>query len=375
MTWIQNAPITNKKRPLKTINFSREAHQEFTKTLRYRVNEYFKSTNQSKFGNHKMAIKTVFMFSLYFVPYAALYLFPQAPSWVIILLYMSMGLGVAGIGLNVMHDANHGVLSKNRFINALLSYSMNFIGSNAKIWRIQHNVLHHTFTNINHYDEDVENFPLLLRFSPNQKLRKIHRYQYLYAWFFYAQMTLARVLMSDFTKLFSYKKKGLLKNNEFAKELFILFFSKILYFVYIILIPYLVMDISIWTFAIGFVLMHQVAGLILALVFQLAHIKPELEFPEADPNGNVQDSFLVHELKTTANFGTESKFLTWFTGGLNFQIEHHLFTNICHIHYSGVSKIVRETTKEFNLPYHSEKSFLSALINHYFMLKRLGYQN
>ena len=72
------------------------------------------------------------------------------------------------------------------------------------------------------------------------------------------------------------------------------------------------------------------------------------------------------------DFATKSWFITYFVGGLNFQVEHHLFPAISHVHYPQLSKIVAETAREYNVPYHSEKTFFGALYQHTKMLYRLG---
>ena len=355
------------------ISFTRDNNDDFTITLRKRINEYFRSKNKSKFGNYNILVKSIVMISLYLVPYFFLLSGIFTSGVAVVLLYALMGLGVAGIGLNIMHDANHGVLTKSRKLNSILAFSMDFIGSNGSLWRIQHNVLHHTYTNIHEADEDLNNFPFLLRFSPNQKLRKAHGYQYIYAWFFYAQMTLARILFTDFIKVFEYHKNGHIKTKkEFVKSLVILILFKSFYFTYIFVLPILLLDVSPWAIITGFILMHQVAGFILAVIFQLAHVMPDLNFPVAESDGKVNEKWLIHELKTTCNFGTNSKILTWLVGGLNHQVEHHLFSNICHIHYPAISSIVRDTAVEYGLPYNNKKTFLSAIHAHLKMLKDLG---
>ncbi|MFN5460249.1 MAG: fatty acid desaturase family protein [Bacteroidota bacterium] len=357
----------------KSVSFDRKQHVNFSQTLKKRINDYFQENKISRYANTQMVFKGILMTSIYLVPYILLLSLKIENPWVVLLIYSIMGVGVAGIGLNIMHDANHGVFSRNKTINTLLSLSMNFVGSSASMWRIQHNVLHHTFTNIDGMDEDTESMPFLLRFTPNQKRRPIHKYQHLYAWFFYTLMTLARILLTDFTKVFTYSKKGLIKTKkEFYMELSFMILSKAIYFGYVILIPVLILPVSWWVPIVGFVLMHLIAGFILAIIFQAAHIVPDAKFPVPNEGGEISEPWLVHELATTANFGTGNKTLTWLIGGLNFQVEHHLFSNISHVHYLQISKIVKETTKEYGLPYIEAPTFWSALVQHARMLKQLG---
>jgi linoleoyl-CoA desaturase len=121
--------------------------------------------------------------------------------------------------------------------------------------------------------------------------------------------------------------------------------------------------------------MHCIAGLFLSCIFQPAHIIEEstFELPVKSSEGKkMEEPWAVHEVKNTADFAPKNSFLTWFIGGLNYQIEHHLFTHICHVHYPKLAPIVKKVAHDFNIPYHVESSFLKALKAHMRMLKKLG---
>lgn len=356
-----------------SVRFNPREGKEFYSTLRKRVNSYFKEENISKFGNTEMYTKTVFMMSLYLVPYLLMVTGLITNPWIMLSMVVVMGFGVAGVGLTVMHDANHGSYSKNRRINKIMSYSLNTLGGNTFNWQMQHNVLHHTFTNIQGMDEDIESVPIL-RFSPHTPLKKIHKYQYLYAWFFYGLMTIMWSISKDFTQLITFHKKGILKsqNTTFWKEFRVILLSKVLYYFFLLVIPMLTMEITIWQWLLGFVVMQYIAGMSLALIFQPAHVLEDTEFPLPDEGGNLENNFAIHQLRTTANFANKSVVFGWLVGGLNHQIEHHLFPNICHVHYRKISKIVKQTTEEFGLPYHQKKTFVHALSAHAKMLHKLG---
>jgi linoleoyl-CoA desaturase len=255
-----------------------------------------------------------------------------------------------------------------------MSFSIFFIGGTSINWQLQHNNLHHTFTNIDGHDEDIA--PLgFLRFSPHAKLKKIHRFQFLYAWFFYGLMTLMWALTKDFAQLKRYSKMDLLKvkNTTYPKELMKLIIFKAFYLSYCLFLPMLVVNLAWWKILLGFAIMHFTCGLILALIFQPAHVVEKTEFPlPVEGTNQIEDDWASHQLKTTANFAPKSFLMSWFVGGLNFQIEHHLFPNICHVHYKKIAPIIRQTAKEFNLPYYSEPTFISALISHAKLLYSLG---
>ena len=147
---------------------------------------------------------------------------------------------------------------------------------------------------------------------------------------------------------------------------------KIVYYAYMIVLPLLILNITWWQFAIGFLTIHLTAGLILGVVFQLAHVVEGPEHFTSTGNDVMEDAWLVHEMKTTSNFGRHNKLLCWYVGGLNFQIEHHLFPKVCSIHYPAISSIVEQVAEQHGVPYHHHKTLRSAIGSHYRMLKRLG---
>lgn len=352
--------------------FSGENADEFFATLRKRVNTYFKDNNISRYGNIEMALKTTLMFSLYIIPFIVLLTGAVVSTAGVVAIWFIMSLGMAGIGLCVMHDANHGVYSPNQWVNKALGLSMNMIGSNAFIWRIQHNVLHHTYTNIHGADDDI-GVSNLLRLCPTQKAQFFHRYQHVYAWFVYGLMTMARGTFSDFEKFLRYRKIGLIKDTRtYRSEFFQFFVWKVAYFAVMLALPIYLLPVSPWVIVGSFIMMHFITGFILAIIFQTAHIMPEVEFPMPDQDGVVNTSWPVHELATTTNFAPKSRIFSWFIGGLNYQVEHHLFSDVCHVHYKSISKIVKQTATEYGLPYYSQPTFIGALGQHAVMLKSLG---
>jgi len=357
----------------KTINFNSSQQPEFAKELRKRINQYFKENNVSRYGNASMVFKTIFMLSLYLVPYFLVLFNVFTNPWFVFMLWVLMGFGMTGIGFSIMHDANHGSYSKNQKVNKYLGYLINLVGGSAINWKIQHNVLHHTYTNIHDHDEDLDTSGLM-RFSHHQKRYKFHRLQHIYAWFLYGLLTISWLVKKDFIQLSRYKKQDLIKtqNITYKTAYWRLVFAKLFYVAYMIVLPITFSSQSWWLTLVFFMCMHYISSLILSTVFQAAHVVSETTFPLPDEQGKIEDNFIIHQLKTTANFSRKNRLLSWYVGGLNFQIEHHLFPNICHIHYRKLSEIVRSTAQEFSVPYHSGKSFLSALYSHAKLLNQLG---
>lgn len=357
----------------RTVKFSQADTSDFSRTLKARVREYFKSRNIDRYANRRMVIKTVFMISLYFVPYLLMISGIISNPWLIFGCYITMGMGMAGIGLSVMHDANHGAYSRNQNVNKALGFLLDIVGGSANNWKIQHNQLHHTFTNVDGLDDDISSTKLM-RFSPHQKRKKMHRAQHFYAWLLYGLMTFSWVIAKDFKVLFWYRNRGLLENQKksFRRLMIEVALTKVAYLAYMVVLPIILLPISWWLSLIFFFCLHYVAGLTLAAIFQPAHVVPETAFPLPNDSGNMENNWNIHQLHTTSNFAPKSRIFSWFVGGLNYQIEHHLFPNICHIHYKALSPIVKQTAEEFGLPYYSQPTFAHALWRHALFLKNLG---
>jgi linoleoyl-CoA desaturase len=357
----------------KGIKFNPNDQPEFVAELRGKINQYFKENELSKHANNSMRLKTAFMLALYFIPLVLIVTQVVSGLALILLMYVLMGFGMAGIGTCVMHDANHGAYSKNKLVNKALGFTANFIGAYHINWKIQHNVLHHSYTNIAHYDEDIDKKGII-RFSPHQKSKKGLRFQAFYAPILYSIMTIYWLFGKDFEQLFRYNKEKLLKAQgiTFQSGLIYMAINKIWYLGLILALPLLVSGAVWWHIVLGFVMMQLMSGLLLALIFQSAHVIEETDFYEADEHGSVENNWAIHQMRTTSNFAHGSGVFSWLIGGLNYQIEHHLFPNICHCHYKKMSPIVKATAEAHDIPYHHHKSFFKAIKSHFSLLHTLG---
>ena len=357
---------------MNTINFSRVDKAKFFRTLNKRVNNYFKENNVNRTCNWKLYSKAILMFATFLVPFI-LVLTVSMPQWVMALLMVVTGIGMAGVGMNVMHDANHESFSKRKWVNKLMGSSIYILAGNVYNWKVQHNVLHHTFTNIQDHDEDLD-AGRIMRFSKHAKWLKIHKIQKYYSIFLYGLLTINWAITTDVKQMHRYLKRKL-SYGEFPNpttEWTKLVISKLIYYSLWIVLPIAVLDIAWWKVLIGFFVMHYTAGMILSLIFQLAHIVPKTETPAPDKNGNLEHTWAVHQLYTTANFAPSNWLINFYTGGLNHQVEHHIFPHISHVHYSKLAKIVKQTAKEFNLPYNEYKTMRKAIIAHFRHLGVLG---
>lgn len=319
-----------------------------------------------------MVIKTFILLALYLIPIALVILGVATTTFQLFACFVIAGLGMAGVGMGVMHDANHGAYSRIPLVNKIVGYTLNLVGASATVWKIQHNVLHHSYTNIDEHDDDI-NAPFFLRFSPSAAKNALHKYQHLYAWVFYSLSTISWVTTKDFVRLTRYHKMGLVKGkNAYRNNIIKLIAWKIGYFIVALGLPLMFAPFSVGSIILAYLLMHAVTGFVITMVFQTAHIVPEVKFPVANEEGIVEGERMLHQLATTCNFAPNSRVLEWFIGGLNYQVEHHLFPDICHVHYREISKIVKVTAEEFNVPYYSKPNFFGAIYDHFKMLYLLG---
>ena len=352
--------------------FSNKDSNKFFRTLNKRVNYYFKESKIRKTGNWKLYLKAVIIFSIFIVPYFVIMIF-DPNQWISLTFVIFSSIGMAGVGMNVMHDGNHGSFSNKKWVNKLMGSSIYILAGNAYNWQIQHNVLHHTFTNIHGHDEDLA-AGRILRFSKHSKWFPHHKYQQFYSFLLYGLMTINWAITGDFVQTIRFLKRKLSFKKLISpkKQWINLIFTKIIYFTIWIVLPMVLLNLVWWKILIGFFILHYIAGVILTIIFQLAHVVEKVEMPLPSNLGNMKNSWAIHQLFTTSNFSTNNKILNWFSGGLNFQVEHHLFPKISHIHYKKISKIVKKTALEFNLPYNEYRTTRDAIKSHFNFLKLMG---
>lgn len=250
--------------------------------------------------------------------------------------------------------------------------SIYILAGNVYNWQVQHNVLHHTYTNIHGHDEDLE-AGRIMRFTQQAEWRRFHKFQHFYSVFLYGLLTFNWAITTDFLQMKRYLKRklsyGEAKSSKFLWTTLII--TKVIYFSIWLVIP-MILGITWWKVVLGFLVMHYTAGVILSVVFQLAHVVEDISYPEPNDQGEIENTWAIHQLFTTANFAPKNWLVNYYTGGLNHQVEHHLFPNISHVHYDKISKIVKETAQEFELPYQEFKTMREAVASHFKHLKELG---
>ncbi|MBL7812782.1 MAG: acyl-CoA desaturase [Bacteroidetes bacterium] len=356
--------------PKPAIQFPRTEGNRFFQELRTEVDTWFRSRGVAKTGDIRLYFKTAVI--VLFTPLLfVLALWTGLPVWASILCFGLMGLGHALAGFNIMHDACHGAFHANPKVNNFMGDILSLMGSTAYFWKVQHNVIHHTYTNIDHLDADIGKWPVM-RMAPGQKRLFHHRFQAIYMFPLYAISTLWWLLINDFIKYFS----GKLYEHDIPKmslkQHLLFWITKILYVSVYLVLPLWVLGIG--PGIAGFLALHLVLGLTMSLVFQLAHVVEDASFQEGkmgEPR-TMEQEWAVMQVTSTADFGTRSPFLTWMLGGLNFQVEHHLFPQISHVHYPDIHPIVVSVCKRFGVPFNEFDSMGEAFTSHVRHMSEMG---
>jgi linoleoyl-CoA desaturase len=341
----------------------------FYNTLKSKVDNYFASNDLCVSGGSKLFIKSSILLTSLIGIYITLVFFTPNP-WISIFLCCLLGLTFAAIGFNIMHEGGHGSFSKNKALNAFSAYSLNAMGGTIYFWKQKHNINHHTYTNIDGMDHDID--IKFMRMHAEQKKESYHKYQHFYWVILYGISYMAWILFQDFEKYFSKKMGPKDTPKKMAFQEHLIFWTTKVFYVSVYLIIPMVM-VGIIPTLVGFLIAGFVCGYTISIVFQLAHVIEGTQFPKpCSQTGKIQEEWAVHQVTTTANFATNSKLVSWFVGGLNFQVEHHLFPRISHIHYPQINKFVKETCKEFNVNYIEHPTVLTAFKSHLTHIKKLG---
>lgn len=351
--------------------FSIPPPPSFHAILKARIQDYFDKEKKKSTGNFRLFSKAVFLVVGFLALYVHLVFFTP-PTFVAIIESMLLGLFTAAIGFNIMHDGAHGSFSSKQWVNQIAASSLNFLGANTFMWKMKHNVIHHAYTNIDGLDDDLDAKPFL-RLCETQKYYKIHRYQHLYFWAAYSLLYIYWIFVTDYKKYFR-KKIGDVPLKKMSLLDHISFWGfKAIHLMIFVIVPIYFVGFLPWL--IGFLIYGLFTGFVLSIVFQLAHTVSETSYPLPNSINKMEDEWAIHQLKTTANFSTKSRIVSWYTGGLNFQVEHHLFPKVSHIHYPKINKIVKATCKEFGVKYIEYKRVKDAVISHISHLKQLSVSN
>lgn len=345
------------------------ACEGFYRTIRERVEQYFEETGLNQRDCPRMYAKTAFIFGWCAVSYVLL-VFVAATWWQALPLAASLGLAMAGIGFNIQHDGGHQAYSKSKWVNRLMALSLDLLGGSSYVWARKHNSIHHSYTNVTGHDDDID-VGLLGRLSPHQPRLGIHRLQHLYLWVLYGFLPMKWQLFDDFRDVSLGRSGGHRMARPQGWDLAVFLGGKTLFLALAFGIP--LIWHPLWQIVLCYVAATFVQGVVLSVVFQLAHCVEHAAFPlPEEETGRIEQAWAVHQVETTVDFACGNRLVTWYCGGLNFQIEHHLFPRICHIHYPALAPLVRATCLEFDVRYVTNKTLGSALKSHFLFLRQMG---
>lgn len=353
--------------PRKILKFGEDS--EFLGVLRQRVDDYFSTTGRPQRDCPQMYVKAVIIFSWFVTSYSMLVL-AASTWWQALSLAISLGLAMAAVGFNIQHDGGHQAFSNCRWINKLAAMTLDLLGGSSYVWDRKHNLIHHTYSNITGHDDDI-NIGFLGRLSPHQRLLKFHQFQQFYLWVLYGFMAIKWQVYDDFRDILRSRIAGHTFARPTGRNLFVFIVGKLFFFSVAFVIPILLCEA--WAVLLCYVVATFVQGVTLSVVFQLAHCVEDADFPlPSGGTGRIENSWAVHQVETTVDFARKNRLVAWLTGGLNYQVEHHLFPRICHVNYPAISKLVEETCREFEIKYTVHETFFAGVASHFRWLRRMG---
>ncbi len=342
---------------------------DFVRETRREVDAYLAGRGVRAAGRRQLLLKGLVALVLSVSTWSTLMF--GSPGWVLgAVCFAGLVAGTSLVAFCVMHDANHGAYFGVRRFDHLLGWTGDVVlGISSYAWRVKHNVAHHTYTNVDGYDADITQMPWA-RLMPMQPRRPWYRFQHLYIWPLYSLMVLRWQTAGDIAAL----RRGSIGHSPIRLprgwDLAGLVAGKAIFVGWAIVVPLLVYP---WWLALsGYTLFTLIMGLVTATTFQLAHCVEEADFAApADLAGDPRP-WAVHEVETTVDFCQGNRVLTWILGGLNYQIEHHLFPRVPHTHYPRIAAIVRRNCARHGVRYTSQPSLVWALRSHQRHLRALG---
>jgi linoleoyl-CoA desaturase len=344
-------------------------NSEFQVEVRQRIDKFFQSTGRRQRDCPQMYVKTAILIASFIASYALL-VFAAQTWWQALPLAIVLGLLTAAIGFNVQHDGSHQAYSNHDWVNRMMAMSIDVIGGSSHHWHFKHVIFHHTYVNITGYDTDIE-LGGLGRLTPHRRRLWFYRWQQYYLWPLYGFMAINWHLVGDLRDVIP----GRIGEHRLPRpkgwNLAVFVVGKAIFLALAFGIPMLFHPV--WVVALFYAAAAIVLGLVLSVVFQLAHCVEQAEFPlPRHDTGRIENAWAIHQVETTVDFARRSPVAAWLLGGLNFQIEHHLFPRICHVNYPAISKLVEQTCKEFGLRYSEHRSVWSGVASHFRWLRRMG---
>jgi linoleoyl-CoA desaturase len=341
----------------------------FQAEVRRRVDAFFRATGRRQRDCPQMYLKTAIILAWLASSYSLLVFVPMA-WWLALPLTVLLGLAMAAVGFNIQHDGAHHAYSRHAWVNRLMATTIDLVGASSYFWHWKHDVFHHTYVNITGQDTDID-LGGLARLSPHQRRRRVHRWQHYYMWLMYGLMTVRWQLYGDFRDLIAGRVVDHKVPRPRGWDLVVFLAGKAAFLALAFGVPMLFHPA--WVVLLFYLVASLVVGIVMSMVFQLAHCVGQADFPLPRPGtGRMDRPWAVHQVETTVNYARRSRVAAWLLGGLNFQIEHHLFPRVCHVNYPAIAGLVEETCREFGVRYAEHESVAAGLRSHVRWLRQMG---
>src|SRR4051794_783453 len=354
------------------MKFRNGRDKDFHLAVKAKVGAYFESEGVTRYGDWRVLVKGIILISVTAGLYA-LILSNRLTGLPLLLAALLFGVSCILVSFNLAHDAAHDALTPSRRLNRVI-YVATFLlnGTSPYLWRRRHVGSHHTFPNVQGGDADMDDNPFL-RVTPSSPYRRHFRHQHLYAPLVYMLFSPYTVFVYDFEFFFRDRLANMDLKHDLRRlrVMAIVACEKLAYFALMLVIPLLVLDQPWWAVVLGFAVMQCAASLAFTLPLVSTHVAGEIAFPEADESGLVEGSWATHQLATSMDYSPDSRLANWVLGAVNAHAAHHLFPDICHVHYVALSRIIEETAHEYGVPYHA-MPFAAALRSPSRHLKRMG---
>jgi linoleoyl-CoA desaturase len=369
----QETQSHNAQQPIPTAEYGKRlkfaGNNDFQVEVRRRIDEFFQSTGRRQRDCPQMYLKTAILLACFTASYVLL-VFVAQTWWQALPLAVLLGLTTAAIGFNTQHDGGHHAYSNYAWVNKLMAMMLDVLGGSSYQWHWKHAIFHHTYVNITGHDTDIA-LHAIGRLTPHQRRLWFHRWQHFYLWPLYGLMAINWHLIGDFRDVIIGRVGEHRVPRPTGRDLGIFLAGKVTFLTLAFGIPLLLHPVGV--VALFYAVAALVLGIVLSVVFQLAHCVEQAEFPLPRPEtGQIENAWAIHQVETTVNFARRSRVASWLLGGLNFQIEHHLFPRICHVNYPAISKLVERTCQEFGVTYNEHASFRAGVVSHFRWLRRMG---
>ena len=352
------------------IRFEQGNHSDFYRTVKTRVHRYLARSGRTRFADHRVATKALGCLAVAAGAYG-LILSGAFSVWEMLLLANVYGVASLLLALSVGHDAAHDAVFFSKRLNRITQFlCFCLLGADPYLWRLRHVKSHHVFPNVNGCDIDIDS-NMFLRLTPNHRRRWYHRFQHLYAPIIFWLVDIHTVFIQDFQYLFKRRLANLVDIRHSIGAYASFAACKLVYVLIVFLVPLWMLPLPWWQVLAGALIMSFVASCLFVYLLIGTHFAEETEFPEVGADGSIDHDWAVHAMITSLDWSPYSRLAQFLSGGANAHAAHHLFPNVCHIHYIAITRIIARAAREYGFT-HNVSTLPRMVRSHFRFLKAMG---